>query len=83
MKAWLIRAKDAERFEIEREGVTLTIPATQAGLRVFMNVLLGWDADAKIGTAGFPTQAQLDQMVKSWREANPPQYQLDLKDLGL
>lgn len=68
-------------FQLERAGVTLTIPATLAGIKVLQSLLLGWGENDRIGTPAFPFQDQLDLMVKRWRDQHPAL--ISLEELGL
>lgn len=85
MTAWSIEAA-ASGFLLTRNGVHLTIPATEAGIKVLNAVLMKFNEDDKIGQGGFPTQSQLNEMVSKWKAENPAKkalIDLDLKELGL
>lgn len=83
MSAWSIEAS-GDGFLLTRNGVHLHIPATQAGIKVLNSVLMKFNEDDKIGQGGFPTQQQLNEMVSKWKAEQPkPQFEIDLKELGL
>jgi hypothetical protein len=78
---WSIEAS-GEGFLLTRDGVTLKIPATLAGIRALHATLLNWTPGDKIATSGFPTQTQLADLISAFQRTVPePQFKLNLEDL--
>lgn len=69
---------------LSRGDVQLRLPATTAALRVLYQILILEDFDdGKIGRPSFPTQAQLDEMVKDYQKRLKANLTFNIDDTEL
>jgi len=67
---------------LSEAGHQIIVPATVIGLKFIISTLKGREqGKTKLAQAGSPTQWEIDEAVKKWKDANPSKIKSKIKHL--
>lgn len=67
---------------LSEDRYQMIVPATVVGLRFIISTLKGREqGKTKLAEPGAPTQWEIDQAVKQWKDANPPKPKVKITHL--